>query len=156
MGAFTPKCLDVWTAYTQTQRLENYLKCQSEESRYFTVSTFLTRKLWSEQELKHRKQPKNLAAVGTQNKKGDIWAAGRAIGWDRRDQIYPNPEKRFGIRWLHLWQNVRKTYERHAKGVSEIIIPEDLEKICAAIYEPTIKSRKPRGIGMFGFRIFYI
>lgn len=30
----------------------------------------------------------------------------------------------------------------------EIIIPEGLEKICAAIYEPTIKSRKPRGIGI--------
>ena len=56
----------------QTQSLENDLKCQSEESRDFTVSTFSTLKLWSEQELKQRKQPSNLPAVGTQNRKGDI------------------------------------------------------------------------------------
>ena len=34
------------------------------------------------------------------------------------------------------------------KGVSEIIIPKGLEKICAAICEPAIKSRLPRGIGI--------
>lgn len=33
--------------------------------------------------------------------------------------------------------NLRKA----AKELPEIIIPEGLEKMCAAIYEPTVKSR---------------
>lgn len=32
--------------------------------------------------------------------------------------------------------------------MSEIIIPKGLEKTCAAICEPAIKSKEPRGIGM--------
>lgn len=34
---------------------------------------------------------------------------GQQLDGTEEIKIYPNPEKRFGIRWLHLWQNVRET-----------------------------------------------
>lgn len=43
-----------------------------------------------------------MAAVRTQNRQGDIEQQGEQLDRTEGIKIYPNPEKRFGIRWFHL------------------------------------------------------
>ena len=82
--------------------MESDLKCQSEAARDFTVTTPSTLMLRSEQEQKQRKQPKKQQLQEHRIGKETSDQQGEQLDGTEEIKIYPNPEKKFGIRWFHL------------------------------------------------------
>lgn len=90
------------------QRLKGDLTCQSEESGDCTVTTSSTLKSRSEQEWKPRKQPKKMAAVGTQIRKGVIWAAARTPGGIKPIQTLKKGSESGGSSCDRMWRKSNK------------------------------------------------